>query len=133
MAADAFEAHAGIYMLSGQWREGAVFIGVVLNENEVPNFYALAAVGVDKAAFVFALGSEVMCSSLHGPQEAGVAHHPEVILLVPVDDMHGGIKAGGGEDIRPIIVCLLIEFTRIAIAGLYTVAYRRSLGNPTCR
>ena len=112
----ALEAHAGIHMFGGQWREGAVFVGVVLNENEVPNFYALAAVGVYKAAFGIALGSEVNVQFAARAARAGVAHHPEVILLVTVDNMHGGIKAGGGEDLRPIIVCLLIEFTGIAIA-----------------
>ena len=87
-----------------------------MNENEVPNFYALAAVGVYKAAFGIALGSEVNVQFAARAARASVAHHPEVILLVAVDDMHGGIKAGGGEDLRPIIVCLLIEFTGIAIA-----------------
>ena len=74
-------------------------------------------------------GVRSMCSSLRAAR-AGVAHHPEVILLVTVDNMHGGIKAGGGEDLRPIIVCLLINSPGSPSPGLYTVAYRRLSGNP---
>ncbi len=34
------EAHAGVHVLGGQRREGAVGIGVVLNEDVVPNLDA---------------------------------------------------------------------------------------------
>ena len=36
----AFEAHAGVHVLSRQRREGAVGVGVELDENKVPNFDA---------------------------------------------------------------------------------------------
>ena len=49
---------------------------------------------------------------------AGFAHHPEVILLVAVDDMHGRIETGGGENLRPIIIRFLVEFARIAVGRL---------------
>ena len=49
---------------------------------------------------------------------AGVTHHPEIVLLVAVDDVHGGIQPGGGEDGRPAVVRLLVEFARVALARL---------------
>ena len=51
-----------------------------------------------------------------GPAGTGVAHHPEIVLLVAVDDMDGGIEAGFGENIRPDIIGLLIEFGGVTLA-----------------
>ena len=44
---DAFEAHAGVHVLSGQWHEGAVFVGVILDKDEIPNLNTLAVIGID--------------------------------------------------------------------------------------
>ena len=120
-------------MLGGKWREGAIFGSVVLNENEVPNFYALDAVDVDKVAFGIPLGSEVNVQ--FAARRTGQCRpSSRVLLLVAVDDMHGGIKADGGEDLCPIIVRFLIEFTGIAIArfvhrGVQTIFQEA----PSCR
>ena len=44
---------------------------------------------------------------------AGVAHHPEVILLVPIDDVHFWIETGGKYRC-PAVVRFLIKLTRIS-------------------
>jgi hypothetical protein len=53
-----------------------------------------------------------------GTARAGVAHHPEVVLLVAVDDVDFRIESAFGEKLRPAIMRLLVELTRIARAGL---------------
>jgi len=46
---------------------------------------------------------------------AGLAHHPEVVLLVPVDDVHFRVEAGGAELLRPDVPGFLVELGRIAL------------------
>ena len=104
-------------MLGSKWWESAVRIGIVLNEHEVPNFDALSAIGVDEIAFAVAIGGKVDMQFTARTARAGVAHHPKIIFLVAVHYMHGGIKAGGGENFSPVIVSLLIKFARITFSG----------------
>jgi hypothetical protein len=49
---------------------------------------------------------------------AGVAHHPEIVLLVAVDDVNLGIEAGLFEDAGPDVVGFLVQLGRLALAGL---------------
>ena len=51
-AGDALETHAGIYMLRGQGGEGAVGVGVELDEDEVPNLDALGGALVDELSLI---------------------------------------------------------------------------------
>src|SRR4051812_28112491 len=46
---------------------------------------------------------------------SGVAHHPEIVLLVPVNDMDFRIEAGAGENSCPDVVSLLVEFGGITL------------------
>ena len=115
---DTLEAHPGVHVPGGERHEGAVRVGVVLDENEVPNLDALPAAGVDEAAFRVGLRREVDVQLAARAARAGVAHHPEIILFVAVDDVHGGVEPGGGEDRRPTVVRLLVELARVAFRGL---------------
>ncbi len=47
---------------------------------------------------------------------AGVAHHPEIVLLVAVDDVDGGIESGAAEFLGPEVPGFLIELARVALA-----------------
>src|ERR1035437_6820854 len=47
-AGDALEAHAGVHMLRGQRREGAIGVRVELDEDEVPDFDAAGVTFVDE-------------------------------------------------------------------------------------
>ena len=53
--AGALEAHAGVHMLGGQLTERAIGLGVVLDEDEVPDFDAEVGVVVDELALGLAL------------------------------------------------------------------------------
>ena len=84
---DALEAHAGIDVALGQGREGAVGVGVELDEDEVPDLDATRIVGVDQRAAGVARRREIDVELGARAARAGVAHHPEVVLLVAVDDV----------------------------------------------
>ena len=47
---------------------------------------------------------------------AGIAHHPEIVLLVAVDDVNRGIEPGFANISRPMIVRFLVELARLASA-----------------
>ena len=113
----ALEAHAGIDVLGGKVAEGAVGFGVVLDEDEVPDFNAEIAVGVDELALGVALGGHVDVELGAGAAGAGVAHHPEVVFDVAVDDVDGGVEAFGFELRFPKVVGFLVEMGGVAFAA----------------
>ena len=49
------------------------------------------------------------------PARAGVAHHPEIVLLAAVDDVDFGVEAGGAEFLRPELIRFLIEVAGVAL------------------
>ena len=61
-------------------------------KTRVPNLNALSAVGVDEAAFRVAIRREVDVQLAARAARAGVAHHPKIILLVAIDNVHGGVE-----------------------------------------
>ena len=56
-------------------------------------------------------------------------HHPEIIFLVPVNDMHLRVEPGSGEFCRPEMLCLLVELRSgrlsLCIRRIITVAPSR--------
>ena len=122
---DALEAHAGVDVLGGEIDEGAVGVGVELDEDEVPDFDAARVALVDEVAAgdlardveVARAGREVDVEFAARAARAGVAHHPEVVLFVAVDDVVGGVEAGCDEDFRPVLVRLAVEAGGVAGAG----------------
>ena len=117
-ARDALEAHAGVDVLRRKRREGAVGVRVELNEDEVPNFDALGAALVDQRTSGVAGGSKIDVQFGAGTARARVAHHPEVVLLVAVDDVDFWIESRFVEKLRPAIMRLLVELARITRARL---------------
>ena len=89
----ALEAHAGIDVRGGQVAEGAVGLGVELDEDEVPDLDAAVGVLVDERALGVAGRGEVDVEFRAGAAGAGVAHHPEVVLHVAVDDVDSRVEA----------------------------------------
>ena len=59
---------------------------------------------------------------------AGVAHHPKIVLLIPVDDVHLGIHAFFFEDGFPEVVGFLVERCGIAFARLVDGCVEALLG-----
>ena len=107
-------------MLGGQRGKGTVGVGVELDEDVVPDLDAARRSRVDQgpAGRLFIRGQQVEVDLRARPAGAGVAHHPEIVLLVPEDDMDGRIQAGLGEDAGPDGVRLMVEVRRLARARL---------------
>ena len=84
----ALEPHAGVHVFGRQIVEQAVGVPVVLDEDEVPELDVAGAVGVDGAhmarlaGVVAGLGTPVHVDLAARTAGAGVAHLPEVVLLV---------------------------------------------------
>ena len=120
---DALEAHAGIDVLGGERREGAVGVGVVLDEDVVPNLDAAGVGAVDEfCAFALALdarvhgaGGEVHMDLGAGAAGAGVAHHPEVVFLVAVHDVDVGVEADGAVMRGPEFPGFLVAVGGVAL------------------
>ena len=104
-------------MLGGEVAEGAIGFGIVLNEDEVPDLDAEVGVGVDEAALGVAVGGHVDVELGAGSAGSGVAHHPEVVFDVAVDDVDGGVEAFGFELRFPKVIGFLIEVGGVAFAG----------------
>ena len=98
--AQTFEAHAGVDDLCGQGNQRAVGQAVVLHEHEVPDFDYLGMVVVHEACAVdfgaFAVGTQVDVDFRAGAAWTGIAHFPEIIVLVAVDDV------GSGQMLLPV-------------------------------
>ena len=118
---DALEAHAGIHMAGGERDEGAVGVGVELNEDEVPDFHAGGVAFVDEGAGGVARGGEVNVQFRARAAGAGLAHHPEVVLFVAVDDVNGGVESGGAEFPGPCVVGVLVKFGGVALACVWGI------------
>jgi hypothetical protein len=81
-------------MFGGQRCERAVRVRVELDEDEVPNLDAARVALVHERAAGVAVRREVHVDLTARAARAGVAHHPEVVLLVAVNDVHVGIASG---------------------------------------
>jgi len=90
----AFEAHAGVDDALRKGLERTVFLAVVLHEHEVPDFDDLGMVFVHERGSVhlgaLAVGTAVDVNFGAGSAGTGVAHFPEVVVLIAIDDVGGG-------------------------------------------
>jgi hypothetical protein len=114
-AGDALEAHAGVHVLGRERAESAIRVRVELDEDEVPNLDALGGAFVDERAPRVAGGREVHVEFGARAAGAGVAHHPEVVFLVAVDDVDGGVEADAAELRGPDVPRLLVELAGVAL------------------
>ena len=118
-AGDALKTHAGVHVFGGERGEGAVGVGVELYENVVPDLDAAGAGGVDAlAALGLVVGREQVEMDLGArAARAGVAHLPEVVLAVAVDDVECWVEALGAEEFGPDGGGLVVEFGGVAGLG----------------
>ena len=88
---ETLKAHARINNLGGKGSEGAVGTTVVLHEDDVPNLYDLRMILVDERgagdSSLLGGGAAVHVDFGAGAARTGVAHLPEVVVLVSVEDM----------------------------------------------
>ena len=87
---DALEAHAGVDRRPRQRRQLAAGIAVELHEDQVPDFDEAPAGIVGKllvlAARLGGFGSEIVMDLRARAARAGLAHLPEVVLLIEAED-----------------------------------------------
>src|SRR5436305_1937747 len=83
---------------------GAIGIGIELNEDQVPDFNAPRVAFVDEAPLGVALRGEVHVDFAARPTWPGVAHHPEIVLLLAGDDVDFRIETRRAESFGPDIV-----------------------------
>ena len=121
-ADDAFKAHAGVDVLGGQRDQLPGLLAVVLDKNEVPYFdNGVLSIRVDKRRAIF-IGAAVVVEFRAWAARAGVAHLPEVVLLV------AGMDARRGEVLEPeffrfevglkAFVCVAFEIGRVQAFGV---------------
>ncbi len=91
--AEAFKAHAGVDYLGGQRFKRAVGTAVVMHEHKVPYFDYLRVVVVDERCpghlGALGIGAEVDVNLRAGAARTGVAHFPEIVVLVAVEYVVG--------------------------------------------
>ena len=89
--AEAFEAHAGIDDAGREGFEASVSLAVILHEDEVPDFDDLRMVVVHQVTSgnfgTFFSRTEVNMDFRAGTTGTRVAHFPEVVVLVAVEDV----------------------------------------------
>ena len=89
--AEAFETHAGVYHFGGKRFQMAVGFSVVLHENKIPYLDHQRIVLVDERGAVrfgaFLIWSQVYVDLAARTAWAGLAHLPEIVMTVAVDDM----------------------------------------------
>ena len=85
----ALEAGAGVDVLGGEVGEAAVVVAERLHEHEVPELDVPVAAAVGRAALVAPLGAAVVVDLGARTAGARLAHLPEVVLVQPLDPLHG--------------------------------------------
>src|SRR6266446_3939207 len=114
-AREPLEAHAGIDMFGGQRRERAVGGGIELDEDQVPNFDTALVALVHESAVRVSFGRKVHMDFAARSARAGLAHHPEVVFLVAIDDVDFWIEPGSAKFFLPEAVGFLIELAWLAL------------------
>ena len=104
--AKALKAHTGVDNLCRESFERAVGFVVVLHEHEVPDFDNLRVACIHQLAAglcsTFSLVAEVDVNLRAGTARTCVAHFPEVVVAVTVDDMVSR------EVFLPVACCLIV-------------------------
>ena len=101
-------------MTRGQRRKTAVRIRIELDENQVPDFHAQRTPGIDQCPARVACRGQVHMQFRTRAARTGLSHHPEIVLLVAVDDVHLRVQPGRAELLRPETPRLFVAFGRIA-------------------
>ena len=110
----ALETHAGIDVPLRQGRKRSVRVGVELNENQIPDLDAARIARVDKRSAGVAVWRQIDMQLRARTARTGIAHHPEIVCLVSVNDVNLWIKVGLAKQSLPVVMSFLIELARLA-------------------
>ena len=114
----ALKAHPGVNVLRRQRRKRTVRIRIKLDEHQIPNLDALRRAQVHKRPLGVSEGRKIHMQFGARPAGARVAHHPKIVLLVPVDDMNVRIQARAPEKGGPQIPSLLVPRGWVTQGGI---------------
>ena len=126
-AHQALKAHAGVNNMHWQWFEAAVGLAVKLHEHDVPYLYHLRVVFVDEQSSrhfcLFLVGTQVDVYLTAWAAWTCVAHFPEVVVLIAVDDVvfrHVSLPVAGGFVVatKTLALCAL-KHCGIQVLGVY--------------
>ena len=114
--ARALKPHPGIHMTCRKIAHGAVALRIVLDKHQVPYLYALVGILVYQASLRIPLRGQVHVQLGTGAAGAGFPHHPEIILHIPVHDMHVRVQPSGTEQLSPEIPGFPVKLSGVALA-----------------
>ena len=114
-ARNPLKTHPGIHMPGRERGECPIGICIELDEHQVPDLDALCRTLVHQTATGIPGGGQVHMNLAAGTARAGVPHHPEIVLLAPVHDLHGGIQTCRTKLFRPVIPGFLVKLTWIPL------------------
>ena len=99
-----------------RWKrsEGSVFVSVELNEDQIPDLDTAGIIGVDETTLGVAVRREIDVKFGTGTAGTRLAHHPEVVLFVSVNNLDLRIEALFFKDSGPEVVGFLVELGGIA-------------------
>ena len=104
-------------MFGRQLAEAAISLGVVLDEDEVPDLDAEVGVVIDEVAAGdgIPLGGEIDVELGAWTTGASFSHHPEIVFHVAMDNLDFRITTCSAEKLRPDVVGFLVEISRITL------------------
>ena len=136
--AQALEAHARVDVLGGEGLQVAIGLALILHEHQVPDFDDLVVVGVHQlVAGHFGdllVAAQVDVDLGAGTAGAGVAHFPEVVVLVAGEDVVGRkvLEPGGlGLGVQGGAVFLAaFEYGGVQLGLVNLVDFRQQFPGP---
>ena len=96
-----------------QRRERTVRIRIELDENEIPNLDATRILLIHQRAARIPLRCKIDVYLRARSARTGVAHHPEIVGLSTVENVDNRIEIGFAKQMRPVLVCFLVEVARL--------------------
>src|SRR5439155_7549994 len=111
------KAHSCIVVTLGERSERGIRVRIELDENEIPNLDAARVLFVYECAARVTIGREIDMYFGARPAWAGVAHHPEIVDLAAVQNVNSRIKVGFAKQMRPVLICFLVELARLVRPG----------------
>ena len=131
---NALEPHAGVHMPGRQVVEGSFGVAVVLDEDEVPELDVAGAVAVDGTdvagivRVVAGFGTPVQVDLAARTAGAGVAHLPEVVLLV--ETLHPARGQAADAAPQPLGLVVVAEYGGVELVLGESPFLREKLPGP---
>ncbi len=107
-----FETHSRVDVALRQRSKGAIRVRIELDEHQIPDFDAPSITLIHQLTPGATVRGQIDVNLRTRPAGTGVAHHPEVVGFVAVDDVNFRIEIRLPKQTSPMIVRFLIELAR---------------------